>query len=311
MRLYSPFTISNNSTGKPFPPNHAPTQLSSTLRLTATAVLVGLLPSIISAQVRPLVTSSMGYATVGESTFYVHGGFTYRAQSQVTGPPDALTNQMFALDLTVAWNSARAAWRNVSANNSLTIAWHSLSVSKDQQQLFLWDSPSGGAFSIFDNQTASWTPSTPVSNGRKANGLQSAVNQDTGVVIVPSALYNGMQTFETVLPITATSSYTNNTMLTEIAGLTHYTFVWSVRHSAMLLYGGHSNNNQPNPVLRLFGNGQWSNLVKSQSVCFLPDLVPLLPLHVITQGSVDTRKKADTDCVFTPREYLFFSFLSS
>ncbi|KAF9144702.1 hypothetical protein BGX30_011723 [Mortierella sp. GBA39] len=188
----------------------------------------------------------MGYATVNESTFYVHGGFTYRAQG--TGTPSVLTNQMFDLDLTVPWTNTRPAWRNVSPANSPNITWHSLSVTNDQAQLFLWDSPSGGAFSTFDIQTATWTPSYPVSNGYKANGLRSGVNQVTGMVIVPSALIEGTQTFETAPPIMATSSYTASTMPAEIAGLTHYTFVWSTLRSAMLLYGGHSINNRPNPT---------------------------------------------------------------
>ncbi|KAG0061060.1 Negative regulator of mitotic exit [Linnemannia elongata] len=220
----------------------------------------------------------MGFATVNESTFYVHGGFTYRAQSQGTGSPDVITNQMFALDLTVPWNSARPAWSNVNSTNSLTIAWHSLSATKDQQQLFLWDSPSGGVFSAFNIQTATWTQNYTALNGRKTNGLRSAVNQVTGMIIVPSALYEGAQMFETLPPITTTTpSYSNLTMPAEIVGLTHYTFVWSTLRSAMLLYGGHYNNTQPNPVLRQFDNGQWTNVTTSgpspgdvSSHCMIP-----------------------------------------
>jgi hypothetical protein len=208
----------------------------------------------------------MGYATIGESFLYVQGGHTSSA-----GGTNIATNQMFSLDLTVSWSADSPVWRDVRPTNSPTVAWHSLAVTKAQDQLFMWDSTSGGSFSTFTLQTSIWSPSASIPNGFKVNGLRSAANEITGEIVVPGALAQGQQSFLVTLPMATNTSYQTSNMPADVPDpLVHYAFAWSASLSGMLLYGGHtSNGNQANPVLRQYRNGAWTTLVKPSAFFLL------------------------------------------
>ncbi|KAG0373164.1 hypothetical protein BGX24_012054 [Mortierella sp. AD032] len=197
----------------------------------------------------------MGYVSLGEKALIVHGGHTDRS-----GATDINSNQMFILDLTRSWTTASPAWSDIRSINSPVIAWHSLSLSRNQDQLFLWDSITGFFFYTYDIKTLTWSTSgSPLSQAYKANGLRSVVDPSDGWVYVPSALQDGTQMFRANVAASASNVAPMPTGLP--TPLAYYTFVWSTQRSAALLYGGHTNgDNRPNPELRLYSNGDWTTL---------------------------------------------------
>ncbi|KAG9061504.1 hypothetical protein KI688_007082 [Linnemannia hyalina] len=202
----------------------------------------------------------MSYASLDEKTLYIQGGFT------TVGTQRTQVNQFAALDLTVpSWPTSSPPWMippyksGIAPNSS----WHSMAVSKDHANLFLWD-PFNTGWSTFNIADRTWTNFTLPVDATRQLAIRSAVDYNTGYVYAPTGTSNGTQMAMNAL---FSAAYTTSAMPTDLmpVPINHETFVWSTVRGTFLHYGGKTMfGNNANPYLNEYSptNG-WSRVTTS------------------------------------------------
>ncbi|KAF9144704.1 hypothetical protein BGX30_011725 [Mortierella sp. GBA39] len=241
---------------------YTPPSISNLLPLifVATAVILSTTPTAFVSAQSPQSTCCMSYASLDEKTLYIQGGYT------TVGTQRTQVNQFAALDLTVpSWPTSSPPWmippyRSGIAPNS---SWHSMAVSKDHANLFLWD-PFNTGWSTFNIADRTWTNSTLPLDATRQLAIRSAVDYNTGYVYAPAGTSNGTQMAMNTLSSTA---YTTSAMPMDLmpVPINHETFVWSTVRGTFLHYGGKTMfGGNANPYLNEYSpaNG-WSRVTTS------------------------------------------------
>ncbi|KAG9071516.1 hypothetical protein KI688_005728 [Linnemannia hyalina] len=218
--------------------------LHAILRLAAAGTFVLWLTWTASAQSSPMMVYNMAYATVNESTLYIHGGFNGTNPNYNTR-----FNQFFSLNLTQSWNTSNPLWTQITAVGGtpaqLTTAGHTMSISQSRDsQGFLhdtvtvWDmvNPLTFAASYYFG-TKSWQelPALPPPEPGPLRFYQAATHLKTGRVYIPGCAGTSMLGYDWS---TSTSSVLPMPYLGNITSWNGYSFVWNAVRESFFLFGG-------------------------------------------------------------------------
>ncbi|KAK5801779.1 hypothetical protein F5H01DRAFT_354645 [Linnemannia elongata] len=199
----------------------------SLVRLFLIAVATSaILPNPALAQT-PVPVCCMATAISDDSYLYIQGGFTTTATLRTAVP------QFVALDLAVEiWSTSSPPWKwlpSIGGTPPPTSTWHSMAVSKDRGNFFIWDPFQTNAW---------WTYYIPL-NVTMQPGIRSGVDMNTGNVFIPGGADNGTQM---IMNTPGNSSVPLTLMPTTIlpAPVVRVSFVWSTYRNSFLHYGGQS-----------------------------------------------------------------------
>ncbi|KAF9330766.1 hypothetical protein BGZ91_012390, partial [Linnemannia elongata] len=186
-------------------------------RLAAAGISVLWLIWTSSAQSSPMMVYNMAYATIDESTLYIHGGFNGTNSNYTTR-----FNQFFSLDLTQNWSTSDPPWTQILAVGStpdrLTTAGHTMSISQSQNsQGFLRDA------------VTVWDMPGPL------RFYQAATHPETGRVYIPGCAGTSMLGYDRS---TSTTSVLPMPYLGNITSWNGYGFVWNAVRGSFFLFGG-------------------------------------------------------------------------
>ncbi|KAK5823558.1 hypothetical protein F5H01DRAFT_410381 [Linnemannia elongata] len=186
----------------------------------------------------------MAYATIDESTLYIHGGFNGTNSNYTTR-----FNQFFSLDLTQDWSTSDPPWTQILAVGStpdrLTTAGHTMSISQSQDsQGFLrdtvtvWDMVNPLTFAAcYYFETKSWQelPAFPPPEPGPLRFYQAATHPETGRVYIPGCAGTSMLGYDRS---TSTTSVLPMPYLGNITSWNGYGFVWNAVRGSFFLFGG-------------------------------------------------------------------------
>ncbi|KAG0078543.1 hypothetical protein BGZ90_004996 [Linnemannia elongata] len=213
-------------------------------RLAAAEISVLWLIWTSSAQSSPMMVYNMAYATIDESTLYIHGGFNGTNSNYTTR-----FNQFFSLDLTQNWSTSDPPWTQILAVGStpdrLTTAGHTMSISQSQNsQGFLrdavtvWDMVNPLTFAAcYYFETKSWQelPAFPPPEPGPLRFYQAATHPETGRVYIPGCAGTSMLGYDRS---TSTTSVLPMPYLGNITSWNGYGFVWNAVRGSFFLFGG-------------------------------------------------------------------------
>ncbi|KAF8971992.1 hypothetical protein BGZ46_010176 [Entomortierella lignicola] len=207
----------------------------------------------------PQPVSYMAYASVDEKTLYIQGGSTDTSNT--------MTNQFFALDLTVPnWSASNPPWRSLSVGGGVGASapqdvFHTMAVTQDKQKLVVWGFYTG--VSIYNIATGTWTNqlSSPYQYQSFTSNLHALTDPSTGYIYIPSGAVNG----------SAMAQYDPSTQYIQVLKtqsastggvLYSYSAVWSPVRSSILVYGGDTSLNGSSPQLYEYkpSTSQWANV---------------------------------------------------
>ncbi|KAF9541120.1 hypothetical protein EC957_003401 [Mortierella hygrophila] len=218
--------------------------LHAILRLAAAGISVLWLAWTATAQSSPMMVYNMAYATIAESTLYIHGGFNGTNPNYSTR-----LNQFFSLNLTQSWNTSSPLWTQITAVGStpvqLTTAGHTMSISQSRDsQGFLYDTvtvwdmvnPLTYAASYYFG-TKSWQelPALPPPEPGPLRFYQAATHMETSRVYIPGCAGTSMLGYDWS---TSTASVLPMPYLGNITSWNGYSFVWNAVRGSFFLFGG-------------------------------------------------------------------------
>jgi hypothetical protein len=203
----------------------------------------------------------MAYASAGENYLYIQGGFTE------VGKIRTQSNQLFALDLTVqTWSTSRPPWLappSLHGTVSPTSSDHSMTVSKDGDNLYIWDPIQVSPWWTYSISQKFWDYFQNPLNITKALGIRNAVDMNTGNVYIPAGSNEGTMM---IMNTPRTNAVPTSFMPTELmpVPVVQESFVWSTYRNTFLHYGGRSMDAKTsNPNLTEFSpsSSRWRSVV--------------------------------------------------
>ncbi|KAF9152044.1 hypothetical protein BG015_005870 [Linnemannia schmuckeri] len=220
------------------------TPLHTTFRLVAAAAALLWFTWIASAQTDPKMVYNMAYATIDESTLYIHGGFDGTNSSYTTR-----FNQFYSLDLKRSWNTSDPPWTEITvvggAPGRLTTAGHTMSISQNRisngylrDVVTVWDMVNPLTFAAsyyFESQSWQELPALPPPEPGPLRFYQAATHPETGRVYIPGCAGTSMLGYDSS---TSTASVLPMPYLGNITSWNGYSFVWNGVRKSFFLFGG-------------------------------------------------------------------------
>ncbi|KAF9144705.1 hypothetical protein BGX30_011726 [Mortierella sp. GBA39] len=179
----------------------------------------------------------MATAISDGSYLYIQGGFTSVATLRTAVP------QFFALDLVVeTWPTSTPPWTwppNIGDMTPPASNGHSMAVSKDRGNLFMWDPFQPAAWWTYNIGSRYWSSYNIPRNVTIQPGIRNGVDMNTGNVFIPGGADNGTQM---IMNTPGDSAVPLTPMPTTIlpAPVVQASFVWSTYRNSFLHYGGQS-----------------------------------------------------------------------
>ncbi|KAF9910180.1 hypothetical protein EC991_007107 [Linnemannia zychae] len=190
----------------------------------------------------PTAVCCMAHAVADENRLYIQGGLSADALGRKE------VNQFVALDLTVtSWPASRPPWvwpENPGNAAILTASYHSMTVEKGLESLFIWQPFQANPWWTYNSNTKYWSNYTIALPVTKVNGIRNCVDKDSGNVYISSGSTNGQ---EMIMNTPGQPTLTLSAMPSPVI---FQSWVWSTQRKTLLQYGGRSlDGNTANAVL--------------------------------------------------------------
>lgn len=222
----------------------------STQRLSSFHKHVGL-PVLILATISSILSTGalaqiptpvccMAFANVDENLLYIQGGFTNASNIQIS------IAQFIALDLTVdSWSTSAPPWvwpQSFGPTTTPTSSWHSMTVAKDRNNLFIWDpfQSNTGVWWLYTIGFKSWNYYANSLKTTKRGGIKNGVDMSTGIVYISSGNNDGLEMIMNIMNTPGSLSLLTLLRLTALmpVPVVHKSFLWSAYRNTFLHYGG-------------------------------------------------------------------------
>ncbi|KAF9538092.1 hypothetical protein EC957_007256 [Mortierella hygrophila] len=210
---------------------------TSSIRLLLITVATTVILSTPALAQTPVPVCCMATAISDGSYLYIQGGFTSVATLRTAVP------QFFALDLLVeTWSTSTPPWTwppNVGGVTPPASNGHSMALSNDRGNLFIWDPFQPAAWWTYNIGARYWSSYSIPRNVTKQSGIRNGVDMNTGNVFIPGGADNGTQMImnspgSSEVPLTPMPTTLLPTPVVQAS------FVWSTYRNSFLHYGGQS-----------------------------------------------------------------------